>query len=346
MTLSLLLLRAFITMIFSSPLVRMREPNKFAILRCRTYSPSFYRPRRTGNTTSHETRVDISSSTAPFHLRSCTFGGELTVFLHFSVINCRSLSQRAAECDNCTVSLDANSTNSTTNGTNETVIEPEPVVYERVLYKIFFPHTKCQGGSASDIPRPDQLNVSLPTDTSYYTLQEVMEAATDQDESYQFSLLYPNEEDGYLLEGINGTDEAGDCRWFLYYQGPGEGEPTLLHDSATSEEQLQVELIEVEPNSTVVLCYQDTAPVEPVIEPSSSVLPSLTSSTSTTSSSSSSQRPTEPSTSRAPASSQPPTVVVETRIPTMTTGSASQLSSNTHALSLVVSIAILCLYHV
>lgn len=126
-----------------------------------------------------------------------------------------------------------------------------------------------------------------------------MEAATDQDESYQFSLLFFNYEYGYLLQGINGTEDEGYCKWKIYYQAPDELEPMQIAVGPGFEfmKLLRVEQIDnIEPNSTVILCYQDTSP-PPSPSPSPSPPPEVTTSAVV-----------EPS----PSSSQPPDPVVST----------------------------------
>ena len=241
-------------------------------------------------------------------------------------------------CENCT-----NATNVDINATNET--EPvDPTVYARVSFELYFPHISCAGGEGSEIARPDPLNVSLPVDanTTSYTLQEVMEAATDQDESYQFSVLFPGEETGYLLEGINGTEEENDCKWLLYYQAPDEAVPTLR---LTFDNQ--VSFFEVEPNATVVLCYQNTAPV---IEPFSTSQTIMSSTTSSTSSAvPSSEAPTESPTDTNPTTSTEPMPDPTTAmpLPTMgpgTGGTGSDLIASTQLHLLISVFAFLCLY--
>ena len=240
-------------------------------------------------------------------------------------------------CDNCT-----NVT--ATNATNETE-DVDSTVYARVFYKLYFPHMGCEGGEGNEFARPDPLNVSLPVDanTSSYTLQEVMEAATDQDESYQFSVLFRGEEMGYLLEGVNGTDEEDDCRWLLYYQAPDEEEPTLEYDI---DSEVQVSFFEVEPNATVVLCYQNTITSTVIIEPPSTTSQmTMSSSTATEPSTSSAEMPT------ATPSESPTDPVTDpgTTMPTMgrpgTGGTGSDLIASTQAHFLISLFVFVCLCH-
>ena len=221
-------------------------------------------------------------------------------------------------------------------------------MYARVSFKLYFPHISCEGGEGSEIARPDPLNVSLPVDanTTSYTLQEVMEAATDQDESYQFSVLFQGEETGYLLEGVNGTEEENDCRWLLYYQAPDEEEPTLKL-KVMFDNQVQVSFFEVEPNATVVLCYQNTAPPVPVVPSSTSISQTIMSSTTVTSDTESStssavQLPTETPTETP---TEDPTT--DQILPTMkpgTEGADSVLIASTQAHFLISLFAFLCLF--
>ena len=241
-------------------------------------------------------------------------------------------------CDNCT-----NVT--ATNATNETE-DVDSTVYARVFYKLYFPHMGCEGGEGNEFGRPDPLNVSLPVDanTSSYTLQEVMEAATDQDESYQFSVLFQGEEMGYLLEGVNGTDDEDDCRWLLYYQAPDEEEPILRQDI---DSELQVSFFEVEPNATVVLCYQNTiTSTEPTSTTSQMTMSS--SSTATEPSTSSAEIPTEtPSESPTDPVIDPGTTSDTSPLPTMpgTGGTGSDLIASTQAHFLISLFVFVCLCH-
>jgi hypothetical protein len=241
------------------------------------------------------------------------------------------------------------------NSTNETSTEPtpEPIVYETVQLELYFPHTECAGGEDSVIPRPEALSVRLPSGPDTYTLREVLEAATDQDESYQFSLLFLDYDFGYLLEGINGTDEERFCQWAVFYQAPGDILSQLrnLHKFMG---YIRIEFVaSIAPDSTVVMSYQDNSPppsVDPPTDPTTpptdptsptttddpeSVAPS--SSLSATSSSSSSEVPTTSSTTEQ--------TTTPTDLPTpRSRGAALGLSTSTHIMSLIVSTSILCMY--
>ena len=248
-------------------------------------------------------------------------------------------------CDNCTnATTTINGTDAANNVSNETIVDP--TVYARILYRLHFPHRSCMGGADSPVARPDPVNVSLPVDanTTTYTLQELMEAATDLDESYQFSVLFIGDELGYLLEGINGTwsEEEADCKWLFYYQAPDESEPTLVENFND-----QVSFMEIEPNATVVMCYQNTAPI--VVPPPKPTIPSVISpKPPTTSSVTPSETPTtDCPTDQTTTSTSATTASESETLPTMGTGSAESVFRKTttysHILTSLSVILCICL---
>ena len=230
-------------------------------------------------------------------------------------------------------------------------------MYETVELQLNVPHTECAGGVASTIPRPDPVTVRLPSGVATYTLRQVLEAAAEQDESYQFSLLYFTDEYGYVLEGINGTTDDGYCEWVMYYQAPSTDRPTPDYAAPTFMGRLQVDLVDsIEPDTVIVMNYlhlpppptpdeptdPTTQPTEEETEPPEETDPPVVVPTSTTSSpptTSTSQSSTSTTSSQVGATDP-------TNVPTPGNRNSGTLglSMNTHIFSLIVSTTILCVY--
>ena len=204
------------------------------------------------------------------------------------------------------------------------------------------------------IPRPGALSVRLPSGPDVYTLREVLEAATDQDESFQFSLLFLDHDFGYLLEGINGTGEEGFCQWAVYYQAPGDN-LAQLHNLPKFMGYLRIEFVDmIAPDSTVEMSYQDNSPPPPVDPPTDATTPPTDPPTDPTSTDD--PEPVAPSSALSPtssssSSSEVPTTSSTTQVTTPSTdlptprsrGAASGLSISTHIMCLIVTTSILCM---
>jgi hypothetical protein len=81
-----------------------------------------------------------------------------------------------------------------------------------------------------------------------YTVQDVMEAAVDNDPDLFFSVLYTGSDTGYFVRAVSGLKSNADCMWFLYYRAPNMLYPFL--------KSYGVSHFPAEPNSTVVMRYQ------------------------------------------------------------------------------------------
>lgn len=103
-----------------------------------------------------------------------------------------------------------------------------------------------------------------------------MEFAADSDPSYEFTISYVSQT-GFEIEAINGTERNELCDWYLYYQAPGEEDPSYLRNV-----QLITTYVIPDDNSTVVLQYRTEPPPPPVPSPSPSPVPTFTPSPSAT----------------------------------------------------------------
>ena len=82
----------------------------------------------------------------------------------------------------------------------------------------------------------------------YYSVQEVMELAVDNNSDIYFSVLYKGSDMGYFVKGIGEIRSNIDCMWFFYYRAPNMEYPFL--------KTFGVSKFDAEPNSTIVMRYQ------------------------------------------------------------------------------------------
>ena len=104
-----------------------------------------------------------------------------------------------------------------------------------------------------DYDVPDPINTIIILQDSItpgldYSVQDVMEAAVDDDPSLFFSVLYTGSSSGYFVRAVRGLKSNTDCMWFLYYRAPNMMFPFLKSRGVSH--------FTAEPNSTVVMRYQ------------------------------------------------------------------------------------------